>query len=152
MISFISSSSFAQQILYIYIFIIILKYYNCRYFKFHATMQSSGDCSDWVRCLLTLLTNGLYARAWNFARGICSCVGILQTVPIVCSRMIFCLLSISTVFLPGQGESSFLRLYTPVHALVHDARYENETELSKYVWKLKRNERDFDIKKITSMA
>ena len=25
---------------------IILKYYNCRYFKFHATMQSSGDCSE----------------------------------------------------------------------------------------------------------
>ena len=46
-------------------------YNNCRYFKFHATMQSSDDCFDSVRSLLTLLTNDFlvhYTRALRSPR------------------------------------------------------------------------------------
>ena len=46
----------------------------------------------------------------------------------------------------GMTANAFKSRFYNHKKSFNDARYENETELSKYVWKLKRNERDFDIK------
>jgi len=46
----------------------------------------------------------------------------------------------------GMTANAFKSRFYNHKKSFNDVRYENETELSKYVWKLKRNERDFDIK------
>ena len=46
----------------------------------------------------------------------------------------------------GMTANAFKSRFYNHNKSFNHARYENETELSKYVWKLKRNEKDFHIK------
>ena len=46
----------------------------------------------------------------------------------------------------GMTANAFKSRFYHDKKSFNDARYENEPELSKYVWKLKRKEKDFDIK------